>query len=580
MRTDALRLFGTDEPVEPAQVLRAGPLSLELQRGRLRHIVCAGREIWHGLVFVLRDADWGTPEPVIDHVDLQAADDHFEVHIGGHFPAAVAVPFRLHICGSADGEICLDAEAVPPADVSVNRLGLCLMHPRSVCGARVEVLHVDGRTSASSFPTLIPPWPPFMLVRALRHEWAPEAWAIATLDGELFETEDQRNNADASFKTYSRSNMAPRPYMLPAGVAVRQSARLRLEAAMPADVQPAAPLRVMVGEPVGAWPAVGIEVHPGDVQVPALREQLHALQPAHLHLAWRPGLDVDWLGMAELLAAADARLRLDVSLPADADAQPALSALKQALDRAYLQPESLAVFPSRPARIEAARHIFPGVPVGGGTPHFFVQLSRMDDRPALDFANFTTASVVHGADDDEVMLGLTSLPDMVATWRARYPQVPLRVGPSAIAARSSPLGAQPPSDGTRRLALAAVDPRSRAQFGAAWALGHVGGLASAGVQALTLLSLSGASGVVSVAGDALVRHPSFDLLATLGRSADRLATTVSAPERIAALALRRGNRRLVWIGNLTPEPLTVELVHEGTRAVDLEPYGTRCLVLD
>ncbi len=349
---------------------------------------------------------------------------------------------------------------------------------------------------------------------------------------------------------------------------------------MPPEAPLDAPLRVVVGEPVGAWPTVGVEVHAGDVQLPALREHLRALQPAHLHLAWRPGLDVDWHGMAELLAVADARLRLDVSLPADADAQPALSALKQALDHAYLQPESLAVFPSHPARIEAARHVFPGVPVGGGTPHFFVQLSRMDDRPALDVASFTTASVVHGADDDEVMLGLTSLPDMVATWRARCPQVPLRVGPSAIAARSSPLGAQPPSDGTRRLALAAIDPRSRAQFGAAWALGHVGGLASAGVQALTLLSLSGASGVVAVTGETIVRHPSFDVLATLGRAAERLATTVSAPECIAALALRRANQRLVWIGNLTPEPVTVELVDRGTLAVALEPYGTVSLILD
>ena len=58
-----------------------------------------------------------------------------------------------------------------------------MLHPLSACGARVEVRHVDGRISASTFPDHILPWPPFMLVRALRHEWAPGRWAEAELRG-------------------------------------------------------------------------------------------------------------------------------------------------------------------------------------------------------------------------------------------------------------------------------------------------------------------------------------------------------------------------------------------------------------
>ncbi|MDE2452692.1 MAG: hypothetical protein KGL43_03780 [Burkholderiales bacterium] len=573
MASPAQRLYGTDEAVEPARVLRAGPLTLELQRGRLRHIRCGGHEVWHGLAFVLRDADWGTPQALVEHIEIRSADDAFEVRIEGRFATPAPLPFRLHLGGSADGSIRFEAEAVTTADLELNRLGLCLLHPLQACGARVQVTHTDGRCSASTFPEQVPPWPPFMLVRALRHEWAPGRWAQATLEGDSFETEDQRNNADASFKTYSRSNMAPRPYRLGAGVALRQSALLRIERPQRLVRRPHEPLRVTPGADSGPWLAVGIEVHADDAREAALLPLLRELRPAQLHLAWRPGLGVHWPGMAAMLEAAGARLRLDALLPDAGDATAALQALKAELDAAALEPAAVAVFPSDPATIDAARRVLARVEVGGGTPHFFVQLSRLDALGAVDFASFTTASVVHGADDDEVMLGLASLPALVASWRAREPALPLRIGPSAIAARSSPLGAQPPSDGTRRIALAAVDPRSRAQFGAAWALGHVVGLAQHGVQALTLLSLRGAQGIVTLeSGGGVTRHPAFHLLRQLGRPARRLSVQVSQPQRIAALALQRDGRPLVVIGNLGPEPAEVQV--EGLAA------ASRQLALD
>ncbi len=572
LSAQAQRLYGTTEAVAPVQHLRAGPLALELQHGRLKRLRCGAHEVWHGLAFVLRDPDWGTPEPELEPASLRLDSDGFTLEIRGRY--ALGVALRLHARGSADGTLWLQAEAEVLADLALNRIGLCLMHPLAACGARVEVRHVDGRTSASTFPTSIPPWPPFTLVRGLRHEWAPGRWADAELQGDSFETEDQRNNGDASFKTYSRSNLAPRPYLLAKGTLLRQSARLRLEpermppsvgrdrvvvpigpdqAPLPVD----APCTVTVGAPAGAMPPLGIEIHAGDAELPALLAVLGELRPAHLHLAWRPGLAVRWEGIAAMLAAAQARLRLDV---ADADAT-ALAGLGQALQRAGVAPAAVAVFPSTAQAVAAARAVFPWAAMGGGTPHFFVQLSRHDGLPAVDFASFTTAAVVHGADDDEVMQGLASIAGMVQSWRARHPALPLRVGPNGIAARASPLGAQPASDGRRRLALATVDPRSRAQFGAAWALGHVAAFAAAGVDAISLFALTGPAGLVTTdATDAktVLRHPAFAVLQALCRPAERLACSVSQPGRVAALALRRDGRTQLLLANLGPQPQRVQ----------------------
>ena len=72
MSTTHRRLFGTEEAVEQPTALRAGPLRMQLQRGKLLHIRHGDREIWHGVAFVFRDADWGTPKPVIEHVEAYA----------------------------------------------------------------------------------------------------------------------------------------------------------------------------------------------------------------------------------------------------------------------------------------------------------------------------------------------------------------------------------------------------------------------------------------------------------------------------------------------------------------------------
>ncbi len=637
MVSEALRLFGTEEPVAPVRVLRAGPLTLGLQHGQLRRICCGEHELWHGLAFVLRDADWGTPEATLGDLQVQehAGGATFDMQVQGRFELGLA--FSLRASGRADGSLHFEVQAVAERDVMVNRLGLCLQHPLSACGARVQVRHVDGRSSVSTFPTLIPPWPPFMGVRALRHEWASGCWADAELLGDSFELEDERNNGDASFKTYSRSNMAPRPYCWSAGSVLRQSALLRVEgpaldppapsartprlqphasasasasaststsastsaskSKFTAAEQPSTALTLSVGPSAGALPAFGVEITAADADVPALHQVLRELQPAHLHLAWQPGQAVNWSGVALMLAAAGAVLRLDVQLT-----EPGvLPLLRQALDAAGITPEAVAVFPSTPVHVAAARAAFAGdrsqsrspslihtnththpvanTLIGGGTPHFFVQLSRLDELGDVDFASFTTSALVHGAHDDDVMQGLASLPAMVATWRARHPALPLRMGPNGIAARASPLGAQPASDGTRRLALAAVDPRSRAQFGAAWALGHAAALAGTGVQAVTLLALTGASGLVAVRGGHLVRHPAFDVLQALGRPADGLQCSVSDAQRVAALAFsRQGHRQghpQVLLANLTPEPQSVRLAGEPAAQIRLGPYEVR-----
>ncbi len=590
-------LYGTDEEIADSRPLYAGPLALTLRGAKLWNICSADAEIWHGVAFLFRDADWVTPEPIVEHIESRLTEIAFDVRIAGRFAVDPPIDFTLHLEGDSTGRIAVTGEATPRADVWASRIGLCLMHPMSACGAKVEVEHTDGRTSRSTFPTLIPAWPPFMLIRALRHEYAPGCWARSAFEGDAFELEDQRNNSDASFKTYSRSNLMPRPYRLRAGVPLRQSVELRVETRFDATPGAAianvrsgnsstargltrraacevATVRVIVGTTdCGVMPTLGIEIVPSDARASdAAQAALRALQPAHLHLAVDASADaIDWRGVRELLATANAELRLDIAV--DATDPAALHSLGNSLHAAGVAPSRVAVFPSEARCLGAARDAFPGVLVGGGTPDFFVQLNRIERLGACDFLSFTTSPVVHGADDESVMLTLQSLPSMIETLRAAHPSARFAVGPSVIGARRSPLGKQPVTDGLHRVALARSDPRCRGLFGAAWVLGYVAQFARTGVDALTLMSLTGDSGVVANDVSAVaMRHPVYWMLQRLCGPARIGELATSEPAGIAAIMLRRANESELLFANLIGGTVEVE--------VDGWGQGSACAVLD
>lgn len=552
-------LFGTDEPVDEVRVLRAGALTLRLRGTRVLDICAGQHEVWHGIAFLYRDPDWGTPEPVLDRIALEQGDDRFRAQLWAHVPTAPAIDLRLLIEGHADGRVRYTGTAVPRGDIATHRTGLCLLHPQSAAGHGIVVQHADGRQSASTFPSLIAPWPPFMGVQGIRHEYVPGAWAQARFEGDMFELEDQRNNADASYKTYNRSNMMPRPYRLQAGLAVTQSVELWLLDPPPPAAQ-ASPLQAAKTpcQPSG-FPSIGLAIGAADAAEPqSLCPALQALQPPQLHLVLeRPDEAVDWSGVASLLAAARASLRLDVDRIDEANAGAALAALAGRLGAHGISPESVAVFPSTVRIVTAARQAFPGSAIGGGTPYFFTQLNRAEQLGAVDFLSCTTSALVHGADDESVMLGLASLPAMARTMASRHPGLPLRIGPAGIAARRSPLGGQPDADGRRRLALAQRDPRSPALFGAAWLLGYLAQWASSGVPAISLLDGFVRQSGPSPAADAALPTPAFFVLQGLRGARRLLQAGLQEQGRLAVLAFTSDTCAMTLVANLAAQDTSV-----------------------
>ncbi len=478
-----------------AIALRAGAMSTTLVDGRIGRINVCGHEVWHGVHFLLRDPHWRTPPLQCGPARHQVRDGGWRCLVEGGFDRVPGLRWRLTVDGTDDlHALQVTGEVHAAAEIEVNRLGLCLLHPMAAADCAVEVGHVDGRVSRSRLPgSCIPPWPPFTGIASLRHEFAPGCWASAHFEGADFEFEDQRNNADASFKTYSRSNFMPRPYRLGAGTVVRQSVRLTVEA-LP-EGSPVGSRAVDAGDAgragyVGhAATRIGVELLSTDLaDLARAGDWIAAMGLGHVHVAVDAGQidSFDCEALAAVLTPARARLRLDVPGLSHSGVEEPLRRLAARLRAAGVVPDDLAVFPSTHAAAAAARAAFPATRIGGGTPDFFVQLNRAEDLPLLDFLSFTVCPTVHAADDETVMQSHASLGAMLATLAIRYPGVPVQVGPSSIAARRSPLGQLAAGDGIRPLALSGVDARDPGAFGAEWIAGHVVELRRAGAQAVTV----------------------------------------------------------------------------------------------
>ena len=221
----------------------------------------------------------------------------------------------------------------------------------------------------------------------------------------------------------------------------------------------------------------------------------------------------------------------------------------------------------------AARTAFPGVPLGGGMYSFFTELNRK--RPPaelLDFVTHTTCPIVHAADDRSVMETLEALPYVVQSTRAFIGKAAYRVGPSAIGARDNPYGAATAANPeNRRICLAAMDPRQRGLFGAAWTLGYLAALARGGVSAVAIGAPTGPQGIVFRPADypppyfdklrSAAVYPAYHVVAAFAGAAGRRQVAAESSDRSAvdAIAWQRPRGLTLWLANLTGDEQQVAL---------------------
>ncbi|MEM8853148.1 MAG: hypothetical protein AAGD34_05555 [Pseudomonadota bacterium] len=616
MPSKAVLLTGTEEPPAEATTLTAGPVSAVFEDGALRTIAIGGVEAIRAIAFVVRDANWGTYAPSIENLMIEEEPGHFAVTYAARCgDRTQSLSYAVAITGRPDG-VTFQVTGTPGGDFQTNRTGFAVLHPvDGVAGASATVRHTDGADEIAKFPGTIMPSQPFFDMAAITHEVAPGVSVTATLEGDAYEMEDQRNWTDASFKTYIRPLSRPFPYTLPGGERFDQQVSLAFHGTPPTATGGDAAITVTVGERVGTMPDLALALT-GEGAAAALpvaqtiaKASVRSLVATYDGRA--TGNSAAMASIAAFAKATGASLTLEAILPlvdgaGDPTDDPAVlahdvAALADAVRDGGVSLEAIVPLPACYLRsyqpsgpwpkaphltavYEAVRKAFPGVAVVGGMHSYFTELNRRwPPLEAIDAITHSTTAIVHAADDVSVMETLEALPSVFSSVRAKAGDISYRVGPSAIGMRFNPYGAGtlPNPDG-KRVAMAKADPRQFALFNAAWTLGYLARAAEGGVDSVCLHAPTGPFGLVHADGSGAPGwfggrgasvYPAYCVVAGLAglSGAPVRAATSSAPGTVLSLVVEEEEGPVLWLANLTAKTQSVKVKgFEGRMAAMLD----------
>jgi hypothetical protein len=574
----ALDLFGTDEPIADRRSLTAGPLTAILEDGNLRTIRFAGIEVVRAINYLARDASWGTYRAELSNVQITERNATFEVAYDGLCAGPQgSFSYRMTITGNASGMLTLEAEGVALSDFPTNRTGFVVLHPSEAAGGRLTIRHSDDRVEETVFPKAISPDQPAFDIAALTHEPTPGMTCSVAMEGDAFEMEDQRNWTDASFKTYVRPLSKPRPYVITEGARDSQRITVSVNAlAAAVEARYAAKATLRLGAPAGRMPSMALFLDPDDLPAAlAAASSLGVAQDVILRFDLSRSHDRETLRNAAGFAASiDARLVVEAIFDA-ADPDAEAKFVSEAILSSGVEPDAVLISPRREFKTRPSNTLPAGQApigelarslkqqgisalIGAGTPSFFTEFNRNPPVGDADFVFFSTAAIVHAADDLSVMETLGVFPDVIETARENCPGKPIWLGPCTIGIRHNPYGADiAPNPKHMRVPGARDDPRHGALFGAAFAVGIASQAAANGIDCLTIASPTGSFGLLDELGN---RRPIQAVHAALARAAgaERYEIAVGHHD-IAAIAYRLTEHVHILLANLGAEDIDISI---------------------
>ena len=469
-------------------LLNAGPVQLSFDTGSLRSFLVDGEEVLRTIYLSFRAPAWETAAIDLTNQQIQQTDDSFTITYDWRVDdVGMQMTGNVRVSGEPDGTVTLDFFGKATSTFQRNRIGLCVLHPVvGLAGQPVRVAHTNGETTDSLFPVLIPPAPVFRDIRSLTWQMASGRAFRVAFFGDVFETEDQRNFTDASFKTYPTPVDLPKPATVESGTEIRQQLVFTVENA-------GLPARPRIG--LGHRPD-GPPLSEADANVLKTLGLSHLRADVHLN-------QPDWPG--PLLTAQFDANKLDVPLElalffGDAAAEQ-VEQFAQFAHNHTLRIYTLSLFGADTSRTTDAllsnvlpvlREKLPDVLLGGGTNAHFIDLnSNRFAFSLVDFVTYAMTPQVHLNDDLTVMENAAGQADTVLSTRVLSGGKPVHISPITLLPRYN--ADAPPTD---RAPVPPADPRQQTAFNADWTRKSLTALSQIGAASITYFETHGPRGVM------------------------------------------------------------------------------------
>ena len=524
-----------------------GGFTLDLAREAFRNIQYEGVQIIDLLYTAIRPLDWSTLKADEYSADVQIIGSDCGITITEVFAGALAAQAKITL--SSNNTFSVDYELKGLSEYQVSRWGVCFclntadwMGSSVISSGNTYSLAQDispQRVIDGVFQGLFP-------ASNEMHFRAPDNRYLKVVSvGKVLEAEDQRNWTDNTYKIYSGALSEPFPFLMSAGAVWKQSANF--EVGVPKRIE-ADPSKILVRE-IEALPSIGLQFNADSLLSPDdLEKAFVLLEIDHLRI------NEEVLTSQKIATTAANGLILEVALLSSSDGDELKAEVLQLSERV---PAGSRLLVQREGRKVVEETDLPKneslntyIP---GSDAFLVDLQNVKNGFG-NSVSYSIAPTVHSFDTETIFKTLFTQQESI-NFAQKFVAPQVFISPITFSMRGNPH-----SGHLRDQRLIYAEPEMamhiRTIEGAAWTLGSIFSLASAGAFSGSWHDLFGEFGIIYSQSDSIKFSPTFHAISALGAHHAHQITIATSLDN-SWVAFENRETKTILVASL--RPWTVEI---------------------
>ena len=481
--------------------------TLDIARAAIRNITYQGAQIIDLLYTAIRPWDWSTLDSDEHSEDVKVSGENCTVTITDTFKGSMQGQTVLTL--RPNGRFTVDYKLTGLDHFEINRWGVCFcLHTGDWMRATVKASGSEYKLASEISPQRVIDGITQGLFPASNdmHFVAADKRSLKVIStGKILEAEDQRNWTDNTYKIYSGSLAEPRPFVIEKGITWEQ--RVEFEVSPPIGV--AEDGAKIVAKDIPSLPRIGLQFN-GEALLPSddLEKALFILDIDHIRV------NEESLTAQKIATVSKSGLTLEAALLSSHQGAELsrevehLSARVPAGSRLLIHREGREIVQSEDLpENESLNSYIPG------TDAYLVDLHR-NKYDFGDAVCYSMVPTIHSTDPETIFKTLYTQRESIEFVKIFIAQQ-VSVSPITFSTRGNPETGHA-RDNRINFAQPEMAQQIKNLSAAAWTLGSVFALASAGAHSGTWHELFGEFGVIYSDGSAIKFSPTFHALAALG----------------------------------------------------------------
>ena len=524
-----------------------GGFTLDLAREAIRNIRFEGVQLIDLLYTAIRPLDWSTLKADEYSVDVQIIGNDCVITVNEVFAGALSAQAKITLSSSNTFSVGYELKGL--TEYQVSRWGVCFcLNTAEWMGSSV----VSSGNTYSLAQDISPQRVVDGVIQGLfpasneMHFLAPDKRNLKVVStGKVLEAEDQRNWTDNTYKIYSGSLSEPFPFLTSAGSIWKQS--VNFEVGVPESITTDA-TKILVKE-IEALPSIGLQFNHDSLLTPDdLEKAFVLLEIDHLRI------NEEALTSQKIATTATNGLILEAALLSSSKGDALkeevlrLSERVPAGSRLLVQREGRQVIDAADLPKNSSLNSY--IP---GSDAFLVDL-QSDQYNFGNSVSYSMAPTVHSFDTETIFKTLFTQQESINVAQ-KYIAPQVFISPITFSMRGNPH-----SGHSRDQRLVYAEPEMalhiRTIEGAAWTLGSIHSLASAGAFSGSWHELFGEYGAIYSESGSIKFTPTFHAITALGAHHAHQITIATSFDN-SWVAFENRETKTILVASLRPWPLEI-----------------------